>query len=123
MLDSGAEPKDQDAIYFMPSNFLLNHKALSYSETEKYNLPALPTESSHFKLIFKENTFFSRVNYSLVAQTADVSENTLIYVLKQIMMASEATVAKDYRVKLNLRIGHLKMADGRFWFEPVKSSR
>ena len=32
-------------------------------------------------------------------------------------MACEATVSKDYRLKLNLRLGFLKLRRGKFFFD------
>ena len=41
----------------------------------------------------------------------------MAFVLKQVVMAVEATVAKEYRIKLNPRLGFLKFSTGKFFFD------
>ena len=41
----------------------------------------------------------------------------MVSVLKQIVLAIQATVVKDYRIKLNLRFGFLKFTSSRFFWE------
>jgi len=51
-----------------------------------------------------------------------MTETTLMYILRQILMAIETAVRKDYFVKLNLRVGFLKFKQNGFYFENLVSS-
>ena len=59
----------------------------------------------------------SRVDYATVAKHANMSESTLMYILKQVVMAVETAMRKNYQVKLNLRLGFLKFQDGVVRFD------
>lgn len=60
-----------------------------------------------------------KVNYSEVAKAADTNEAVVVYVLKQLIAAIQNTVSKDYHVKINLRIGWLKVINQRLFFDQL----
>ena len=46
----------------------------------------------------------------------DTPEQTIIYILKQVVMAIDHTMETGYTAKLNFRIGTLKFANSKFYF-------
>lgn len=63
-----------------------------------------------------------KVNYGAIARAADMNDSQLVYILKQIMMAIESAIRKEYHVKLNLRIGFLKFRHGQVCFENMATA-
>jgi len=61
----------------------------------------------------------TRLNYQAIAKAAETSEATIVYVLKQIIVAIQQTAAKDYQVKLNMRVGWLKFINERMFFDKL----
>lgn len=63
------------------------------------------------------------VNYGSIAKAADLSKESLVYLLKQVMMAVQSATRKEYQVKLNLRIGFLKIRNGQLSFDNVATAK
>jgi hypothetical protein len=63
------------------------------------------------------------INYSAVAKATDLTKDNLMYILRQVMMAVQSAMRKEYQVKLNLRIGFLKIRSGQLSFENVASTK
>lgn len=61
----------------------------------------------------------TRLNFQAIAKAAETTEATVVYVLKQIIAAIQQTAAKDYQVKLNLRVGWLKFINERMFFDKL----
>lgn len=53
---------------------------------------------------------------AIIAKNAEAPEATVIYVLKQIVMAVESTCEQGYTSKLNFRLGQLRFANNKFSF-------
>lgn len=64
-----------------------------------------------------------KANYGSIAKAADMSEQALIYILRQIIMAVESATRKEYNVKLNLRVGFLKFRHGQMCFENMATAQ
>lgn len=54
----------------------------------------------------------TRINFFSIAKAAEVSEQTAAFVLKQVIVAISLAVKKEQNVKLNLRLGTLKISVG-----------
>ena len=50
----------------------------------------------------------------MISKLVDASEQTILYILKQTVMAVEHTMETGYTTKLNLRVGWLKFDNGKF---------
>jgi hypothetical protein len=51
----------------------------------------------------------ARINFSSIAKVAEVNEQTAAFVLKQLIAAMTQAVKKEMTMKINLRLGHLKI--------------
>jgi len=69
-----------------------------------------------FRHIFADEKLH-RINYQAIAHSAEMTETALLFILRQILMAVETAMRKDYYVKLNLRVGFLKFKQNCFHFE------
>ena len=58
-----------------------------------------------------------KVSYAVVAKAAETTESVVIYVLKQLLIAVKSTATKDYPIKLNVRVGFLKISNMKISFE------
>jgi len=63
-----------------------------------------------------------KVSYGSIAQTVEITEAALVYILKQIIMAIETAMHQDYSVKLNCKVGLLRFLGNRMVFENSSSS-
>jgi hypothetical protein len=54
----------------------------------------------------------TRINFFSIAKVAEVSEQTAAFVMKQVLAAIALAVKKDQNIKLNLRVGSLKVSAG-----------
>ena len=57
-----------------------------------------------------------------IAQAAQMTETQLMFILRQILMAIETAMRKDYYVKLNVRVGFLKFKQNTLHFENLVST-
>ena len=57
--------------------------------------------------VFKSKAL-DRIPFQIVAKMAETTEQTIVYILKQIVMAVEHTMETGYTTKLNLRVGQLR---------------
>ena len=115
---SGESDTNRDAaICYMPSSYLAKKDGehLVYVSKPPYNLPSVSMEHIKATKLFKPNAL-ERIPYSHVAQLTGLSEQQVVFVLKQIIMCVEHTLETGYTVKLNLRIGHLRFSSGNFQF-------
>lgn len=80
-----------------------------------YNVPFATFDHVKATQMFKPGTLV-RTPFGSMAKLVDVSEQAIVFVLKQILMCVDHTMETGYTTKLNLRFGHLKFADGEFRF-------
>jgi hypothetical protein len=52
----------------------------------------------------------TRINFSSIGKVAEVSEQTAAFVLKQLISAITQAVKKELTMKINLRVGHIKIS-------------
>lgn len=96
---------DDSNICFMPSAQWA-HPSLNYESQPPLNLPVVQqADWANFGIDGEP----IKVNYAEIAKASDTIEAAVVYILKQIIAAIQNTVAKDYQVKLNMRIGWLKV--------------
>lgn len=94
----------------------MTQHGLSYEPRAPTNVE--PTPPDHFVKLGKiAGPKLHKVNYSSIAQAADLSEASLMYILKQVILAVESCIRKDYFVKLNLRVGFLKFKHQSVMFD------
>ena len=56
-----------------------------------------------------------RFHFDQLVKMIEIPEQTIVYILKQVVIAVEHTMETGYTTtKLNLRIGHLRFANGFF---------
>ena len=79
------------------------------------NLEYFPLDGIKSMNIFKPKAL-DRVPFQLVAKMVETSEQIVVYILKQIVMAVENTLETGYTNKLNLRIGLLRFTQDGFQF-------
>jgi hypothetical protein len=53
--------------------------------------------------------FPSKVNFSTIGKVAEVSDSAAAFVLKQILTAIHSCIRKEIAVKLNLKVGLIKI--------------
>lgn len=58
-----------------------------------------------------------RLDYSNIARAADMTESSLAFILRQILLALESVVKKNHNVKLNVRVGFIKIRQAQIMFE------
>lgn len=58
-----------------------------------------------------------------IARACESTERSVLYTLKQIIMALETAMRKGYNIKLFLRIGWLKLVDGTVHFDNNASAK
>jgi|LauGreDrversion4_2_1035121.scaffolds.fasta_scaffold575385_2 hypothetical protein len=51
----------------------------------------------------------TRINFYSIGKAAEVSEQTAAFVLKQLISAIGQAVKKEISMKINMRVGHLKI--------------
>lgn len=51
-----------------------------------------------------------------MSKLTEIPEASMVFILKQIVMAVEHTMEQGYTVKLDLRLGQLRFANGLFSF-------
>ena len=95
----------------MPSQLLISNPVFNYDTAKKpANLPFTSLESVKSLNIFKLKVL-ERIPFQVVAKMAETAEQTIVYVLKQIVMAIQHTMETGYTTKLNLRLGHLRFTN------------
>lgn len=52
----------------------------------------------------------TRINFSSIGKVAEVSEQTAAFVLRQLIQAIMQAVKKELAMKINMKVGHLKIA-------------
>lgn len=52
----------------------------------------------------------TRINFFSIGKVAEVSEQTAAFVLRQLIVAMTQAVKKEITMKINLKVGHLKIA-------------
>ena len=52
----------------------------------------------------------TRINFSSIGKVAEVSEQTAAFVLRQLIQAIMQAVKKEIPMKINMKVGHLKIA-------------
>jgi len=60
-----------------------------------------------------------RVDYRAIAASADLTEASLKFIFKQILIAVETAMRKNYPVKLNLKLGFLKFNENKLFFDNI----
>jgi hypothetical protein len=53
-----------------------------------------------------------RLPFHLIARLTEIPEQTIVFILKQVVMAIDHTMETGYTTKLNLKIGSLRFANG-----------
>ena len=108
--------KSEKTVCYAASPELLQQYGFKTDYSHAYNLQSANFKDIKYRHVFNNDKLHT-VNYGAIAQAADITETTLMYILRQILMAIETAVRKDYYVKLNLRIGFLKFKQSGFYFE------
>ena len=106
---------DGQKLVYMPSHILMNSEHFAYEAKPPANLAYTTNEVLKSNRLFKEGTL-ERINMAAIAKAAEIPEQTIIYILKQIVLAVESTIEQGYTIKLNLRIGQLRFSNGKFNF-------
>jgi hypothetical protein len=52
----------------------------------------------------------TRINFSSIGKVAEVSEQTAAFVLRQLIQAIMQAVKKEISLKINMKVGHLKIS-------------
>ena len=112
MYEDDVQPESKQ-VCFIPSPLLESNELFSYEPKRPFNVPYRAPDLIKTTNMFKAGTI-ERVPFSLVSKMADTSEATIMYILKQVVMAIEHTMETGYTSKLNLRIGSLRFAQGKF---------
>jgi len=55
-----------------------------------------------------------RFHFDQLVKMTEIPEQTILYILKQVVIAVDHTMETGYTTKLNLRIGNLRFANGFF---------
>ena len=87
----------------------------NYQTQAPANLEYFPLDSIKSMNIFKPKVL-DRVPFQLIGKMVETSEQIVVYILKQIVMAVENTLETGYQTKLNLRIGQLRFTQDGFQF-------
>lgn len=102
------------SLCYMPSQLLATNQVFSYKAQPPINLEYTSLDVLKSMSIFKSKAL-ERIPFHKMAKATETIEQTIVYVLKQIVMAVEHTMETGYTTKLNLRVGQLRFSnDGKF---------
>lgn len=105
-------PETDSCVCYSPPAQLLTEN-VEYTPHPPMTLPA--TKPDELRALTESE--ITKLSYAAVAKAANTTEATVIYVLKQVLVALVAT--KDYSIKLNVRVGLLKFTNMKLEFESV----
>lgn len=115
MMGGDRGPNKDDPLVYIPSQLMAASKTFSHEAKLPHNIPFASLDQIKSTQMFKTGTLV-RIPFGNMAKLVDTSEQSIVFVLKQILMCVDHTMETGYTSKLNLRIGFLKFANGQFKF-------
>ena len=106
-------PEDS-RVCFIPNREFLREHHLEYTVKSPTNFDLVPLD-----YIVKSGRVSSvkHFDYQSVAQAAKLTQDVLVYILKQVVAATVQAAHKEYNIKLNLNVGSLKFRSCRVMFQ------